>query len=154
MPLFGIAGYSSYSSAGPYLPSASPSLAAVSFITFYQCVLVSRCPIWSEASINVLCMTFLQPIGEFPQTWYLEIFYFIMPVIGLIIVAQGIADFGYMFFNRRTRRKEWQMAVATFYKDHIILIGLGHLGYRIVLNLINLDQDVVVIEHNPFRQID
>jgi Trk K+ transport system NAD-binding subunit len=55
---------------------------------------------------HVLSLTFLQPLGEFPQAWYLEIFYFIMPLIGLIIIAQGIADFGYMFFNRRTRRKE------------------------------------------------
>ena len=102
---------------------------------------------------QVLSLTFLQPIGDFPQAWYLEIFYFIMPVIGLIIIAQGIADFGYMFFNRRARRKEWEMAVATTFKNHIILIGLGHLGYRIVLDLVNMDQDVVVIENNPSAKL-
>lgn len=101
----------------------------------------------------VLSMTFLQPVGEFPGTWYLELFYFAMPVIGLIIFAQGIADFGYMFFNRRDRRKEWEMAVASTFKNHIILIGLGHLGYRVVHELVQMDQDVVVIEHNPSAKL-
>lgn len=41
------------------------------------------------------------------------------------------------------------MAVAATFSDHIILIGLGHLGYRVVQNLHGLDRDVVVVELRP-----
>lgn len=102
-----------------------------------------------EAIYLVLALTFLQPMGEFPDAWYLELFYFAMPVIGIGILAQGVADFGVSFFNRRTRSKEWEIAVVTTFSNHIVLIGLGHLGYRVVKNLNQMQQDVVVVELNP-----
>lgn len=102
-----------------------------------------------EAVYLTLGLTFLQSSGEFPHTWYLEAFYFFLPVIGIGLLAQGVADFGVAFFNRRTRSKEWEMAIASTFNQHIVLIGLGHLGYRVVENLNDLDQDLVVIEQNP-----
>ena len=94
-------------------------------------------------------MTFFQGAGDFPNTWYLGIFYFIMPVIGLIILAQGIAEFTVMLFNRRARGKEWEIAVASTFNHHLILVGLGHLGYRVTQELIQMDQEIVIIEANP-----
>jgi voltage-gated potassium channel len=102
-----------------------------------------------EAIYLVLSLSFLQSGGDFPYLWYLQIFYFIMPVLGIGILAQGLADFGVFFFNRRARGKEWEMAVASTYSNHTVLIGLGHLGYRVVKKLYDLGQDVVVVELNP-----
>jgi voltage-gated potassium channel len=102
-----------------------------------------------EGIYQVLSMTFLQNSGNFPHTWYLGIFYFIMPVIGLIILAQGVTEFSVMLFNRRARGKEWEIAVASTYNNHIILVGLGHLGFRVAEELINMEQDIVIIETNP-----
>ncbi|MBN1666584.1 MAG: NAD-binding protein [Anaerolineales bacterium] len=106
-------------------------------------------PIWAEAVYHVLGLTFLQPIEEFPRAWYLELFYFIMPIIGIGILAQGVADFGVLFFNRRERAKEWEMAVASTFNQHIVLVGLGHLGFRVAQHLHHLGQAVAVIEINP-----
>lgn len=102
-----------------------------------------------EGMYQVLTLTFLQPIHDFPRAWYLDIFYFLMPVIGIGILAQGFADFGILLFNRRARGKEWEMAVASTYSNHIVLVGLGHLGFRVARNLYQMEQDVVVIELNP-----
>ncbi len=102
-----------------------------------------------EAIYQVLAMTFLQSAGEFPHTWYLGVFYFIMPVIGLAILAQGVAEFSVMLFNRRARGKEWEMAVASTYNNHIILVGLGHLGFRVAEEINSMGQDIVLIEANP-----
>ena len=41
------------------------------------------------------------------------------------------------------------MAVASTMNKHIILIGLGHLGYRIVQKLSEMGENLVVIELNP-----
>jgi voltage-gated potassium channel len=103
----------------------------------------------SEAIYHILGLTFLQPIEEFPQAWYLQSFYFIMPIIGIGILAQGVADFGVLFFNRRERGKDWAMAVASTFNKHAVLVGLGHLGFRVSQKLHGLGQDVVVIEINP-----
>jgi Trk K+ transport system NAD-binding subunit len=103
----------------------------------------------TETIYLMLSLTFLQPLGEFPNEWYLQIFYFLMPVIGISILAQGLADFGLLFFNRHARSKEWEMAVASTFNNHIVLIGLGHLGFRVMNNLHELNQDIVIIELNP-----
>lgn len=103
----------------------------------------------TEAIYLMLSLTFLQPLGDFPTQWYLQTFYFLMPVIGISILAQGLTDFGVLFFNRHARSKEWEMAVASTFNNHIVLIGLGHLGFRVMKNLHELNQDVVVIELNP-----
>ncbi len=103
----------------------------------------------AEAIYTVLAMVFLQDSGNFPNAWYLQIFFFVVPVFGIAILAQGLADFGILFFNRKSRSKEWEMAVASTFSNHIILIGLGHLGFRVAEKLHELNQDVVVIEANP-----
>lgn len=110
----------------------------------------SEATIGVSASIyHVLGLVFLQPSLEFPEAWFLQIFYFLMPILGIGILAQGVADFGVLFFNRKKRSKEWEMAVASTYNNHVILIGLGHLGYRVVRYLAQLNLDIVVIEINP-----
>jgi Trk K+ transport system NAD-binding subunit len=45
------------------------------------------------------------------------------------------------------------MSVASTYSNHMILVGLGHLGYRVVENLNQLDQEIVVIEKNPKAEL-
>ncbi len=102
-----------------------------------------------EGVYVALLMVFFQSGTTFPNTWYLQVFYFAMPLLGLGILAQGLTDFGVLFFNRKARSKEWEMAVASTFSNHIILVGLGHLGYRVVRNLYDLNQDVVVIELEP-----
>lgn len=103
----------------------------------------------SEAIYVVLTAAFLQPVGDFPKFFGLQIFHFLMPLIGIVILAQGLADFGSLLFNRRARNKEWEMAVASTMNNHIVLIGLGHLGYRVAQRLHEMGENVVAIELNP-----
>jgi Trk K+ transport system NAD-binding subunit len=102
----------------------------------------------TEAIYIVLTAVFLQPVGEFPKFLALQLFHFVMPVIGLVILAQGLADFGSLLFNRRARNKEWEMAVASTMNKHIVLIGLGHLGFRVIQRLHEMGENVAVVELN------
>jgi voltage-gated potassium channel len=103
----------------------------------------------AESFYIVLLLTFLQPINPFPDLWELQILYFLMPIAGIGILATGLADFGVLFFNRKARGKDWQMAVASTFSHHIVLVGLGHLGYRVVCQLNDIGQDVVIIDITP-----
>ena len=103
----------------------------------------------AEAIYLIISLTFLQAFGDFPDVWYLEIFYFLMPIIGLSILAQGLTDFGFLLFNRHARSKEWEMAVASTFNNHVVLVGLGHLGFRVARQLVDIDRDVAAIELNP-----
>ena len=100
----------------------------------------------AEAFYGALSMMFLQAGSTFPDVWYLQLFYFVMPLLGLVILAQGVADFGVLLFNRRARGEAWEMAVADTYSNHIIVIGLGHLGFRIARALHELAAPFVIVE--------
>ena len=103
-----------------------------------------------EALYIVLTLAFLQPTGNFPDSPALEAFYFIMPLVGIGTLALGLADFGYLLFNRRARSKEWEMALASTLDKHHILVGLGHLGYHVAENLKGaMNQPVAIIELDP-----
>jgi Trk K+ transport system NAD-binding subunit len=103
----------------------------------------------AEATYIILTITFLQPPNrDFPHHIVLQLFHFLMPLIGIIMLAQGLADFGSLLFNRRARTKEWEMAVASTLNKHIILVGLGHLGYRVAVKLHEMGEPIAAIEFN------
>ena len=103
----------------------------------------------AESVYLMLTLTFLQPSGSFPRHAFLQSFFFLMPLIGVATLARGLADFGILLFNRRARSKEWEMAVASTFSKHTVLVGLGHLGFRVVDKLHEMEESVVVIELNP-----
>jgi Trk K+ transport system NAD-binding subunit len=106
-----------------------------------------------EAIYLVLTATFLQPLGTFPHAPVLQLIHFIMPLVGVGTLAHGLADFGMLFFNRQARGKEWEMAVASTFNNHIILVGLGHLGFRVASQLHDMEQEVVAIELSPSAEL-
>ena len=103
----------------------------------------------AEAFYVVLTLAFLQSSGVFPDNLFLELFHFVMPLIGISILALGLADFGILLFNRQARSKEWEMAIASTLNKHHVLVGLGHLGFNVIQNLKGMNQQVAVIEQNP-----
>lgn len=90
-----------------------------------------------------------------PEQWYLAIFWYTLPLIFLFIVGNGVADFVRLFFDRSQRRDAWREAVASTFRRHIIVLGAGHVGLRVVHVLHDLMQvDVVVIDNAPDPGVD
>jgi Trk K+ transport system NAD-binding subunit len=103
----------------------------------------------AEGFYIALAMIFLQANIDFPSVWYLQLFFFVMPLVGLGILGQGVTDIGVLLFNRQARGEAWQVAVAETFSNHIVLVGLGHLGFRVARALHGLDEPFVCIEQNP-----
>jgi Trk K+ transport system NAD-binding subunit len=103
----------------------------------------------TEAMFLVLSMIFLQANVPFPDHWYLQIFFFAMPIMGIAWLSAGAANLGVKLFNRSARGQEWEVALATMYSDHVIVCGVGKLGYRVTRQLLEFGQQVVAIEQDP-----
>ena len=48
-----------------------------------------------------------------------------------------------MLFNKQVRKGEWQVAVASTFRNHIVVCGLGRVGYRVVEQLLQFGEEVV-----------
>ena len=58
----------------------------------------------------------------------------------------GLFRFGSALLNKQERGQKWQVAMASTYKGHVIVCGLGKLGYRVILELLEFGREVVGIE--------
>lgn len=109
---------------------------------------VSDPPSAAEALFLVVGMIFFQASSPFPDVWYLQLFFFVMPIIGLAWLSAGAANLGVKLFNRSARGQEWEAALASTFSDHVIVCGTGKLGYRVVLQLLKFGESVVAIEQD------
>jgi voltage-gated potassium channel len=95
-----------------------------------------------------LMMMAAQPAYPFPQSVLLQFLYFALPVLGLFLVADTVVRFGLLLLDKRANEKEWMRAMAATARNHVILCGIGSVGFRILEELIAMGQEVVAIERN------
>lgn len=81
-----------------------------------------------------------------PEQWYLIIFWYLQPLIGIFIIGMGAVDFVRLFFDRNERRSAWELAVAQTYRNHIVLVGVGHVGLRIARTLTQMGFELVAVD--------
>ncbi len=102
----------------------------------------------------MIALMVLEPVHDVPEQTSLMIFWYLMPVLAIYVIGQGAVDFGRLFFNRSNRRDAWEEAVASTYRNHVIIIGLGHVGERVTCTLVAMGFDVISIEENLPTELD
>lgn len=102
----------------------------------------------------MLAMMVLESAIDLPTEGHLMVFWYAMPFIGVYIVGRGAADFVRLFFNRGERRSAWEEAVASTYRNHIIVMGIGHVGLRVVRTLTDMGFEVVAIDNDIDQDSD
>jgi len=112
-----------------------------------------RIPFIDLPYIMTALMILETPI-DVPREPYLIAFWYLLPPIAIYILGRGATEFVRLFFNRSERRDAWEEAVASTYRNHAIVLGLGHVGYGVVKNLVELGADVVVIDNSLSAEQD
>ena len=72
-----------------------------------------------------------------------------VPLSFVMLVGLGAADFINLVFNRDDRRNPWAEALALTYRNHVIVLGAGHVGQRVIRDLVAMDLGVVAIDNSP-----
>lgn len=89
---------------------------------------------------------------EFPESPVLQGLFFVVPVIGVAVLVDAIVEFASLLRDRQRSERRWCRIMAGGMSNHIVLVGLGRLGYRTFTLLRKLGERVVVIEANPQNQ--
>jgi voltage-gated potassium channel len=108
-----------------------------------------RHPVFSEALYATFSLLFFSPELPYPGQWHLQALYFVIPILGLAAVADGVLRFGSALVSKQSRGQKWQVAMASTYHDHIIVCGVGKVGYRVILELLKYEREIVAVEKNP-----
>jgi Trk K+ transport system NAD-binding subunit len=105
-----------------------------------------------RAMYYTFSLVFGEPPEEFPTSRVLQSLFFIVPLLGLTVIIEGIIDFAMVLRDRRRYERSWCTMLADSYANHIILVGFGRLGYLAYLTLRKLGEPVVVIERDPLNE--
>lgn len=102
----------------------------------------------AEAAYAVYTMLTFEAVLNLPRQWYTATVFFVVPLMGLLVLGQGLVRLGRALFDRDA----WEVAMASTYHDHIIVCGLGKVGYRATRWLMQLGEPVVGVELNPDKR--
>src|SRR2546422_1193911 len=105
---------------------------------------------YPSACYELFAMLFFQQKLEFPAQWYLQPLFFVVPLVGLGAIADSLVRLGFLIVTRKQKLQEWQIMRASMMRDHIVVVGAGKVGYRIVKDLLALNEDVVAVS----RELD
>lgn len=101
----------------------------------------------------MLQLMLLEAPETVPPEWYLAAFWYALPAAFLVLVGLGAADFLELFFNRADDdRDRWEEALAMTYRNHAIVVGAGHVGLRVVRDLRDMGQEVLVVDLDPHAE--
>lgn len=97
-------------------------------------------------------LVFGEPPEAFPSSGVLRFAFFVIPILGITVIIEGIIDFSLTLRDRRRYERSWCSMLANSYRDHIVLVGFGRLGYRTFLLLRTMGEAVVVIERDDHSE--
>lgn len=98
------------------------------------------------ACFLVYTQLFFEHLTDLPSDWVLRIMYFTVPVAGAFIIAEGLLKVGTSLMDFNNHRQAWVRIMAEIYRDHIVLIGLGHVGFRVLGELLGRGRQVIAVE--------
>lgn len=102
----------------------------------------------------MLALMILEAPIDVPAEPYLVLFWYLQPVLAVYVVGQGAANFVRLFFMRDQRRSAWEVAVASTCRRHVIVVGIGHVGLRIIRELLQIGIEVVAVDIHVSEEAD
>lgn len=120
------------------------SLGTVVLHTYYQ----GGIPLHEAIQIMYFLMLAEPTHGAMPDNMLVEAVVFIAPLVGIMVVFDLLARFSLHVFSKKTNQREWVNLVASTYKDHIVLCGLGRVGRKVFRELVDLGENVVCVEQH------
>jgi len=110
---------------------------------------------YTDAVFAAFAASFFEIIVSPPFPWYIQLFFYVAPVAGLYVIADTLSMAVIMFFGKRRKLQRWWEMVSSTYQDHVVVCGVGKVGYRIINELRAMGQPVVGINNDgekPFVQ--
>lgn len=101
---------------------------------------------WPTSLYGAWMALVAQPLDNPPADWWLKLMCCTYPVVGFIVLGDGVVRLSLLMLSRRRGETEWMLVMASTYRDHVVLCGLGHLGFRVLEQLRLSGVDVVCIE--------
>lgn len=103
---------------------------------------------WPEAAWYTWVIMFFETPLNYVPDWRIIPLFFILPILGLVTIAEGVVHLGNLLIHRRRLSLEWQKMMAATLENHVVVCGLGNVGVRVIQHLRRFEEDAVVVEQD------
>lgn len=102
------------------------------------------------AVYEVLRLATFSPSNPLPQEPMLIGLYFAMPLFGIASGIGLIEDMSVALFAKKKRSQDWEIELAHECNEHIIVCGVGKVGFEVIKFLVSRGQqlNIVAVEHD------
>lgn len=103
---------------------------------------------WMQTAYYTWLMMFFETPLPYQEDWRIAPLFFLLPLLGLLVIAEGVVHLGNLLIQRKRYSEEWQKMLAANFENHVIICGLGNVGVRVVQHLRQFEEKMVVIERD------
>jgi Trk K+ transport system NAD-binding subunit len=104
---------------------------------------------FGAAVYAIYTQLFFEPTEELPASLVGRFVLWFTPLAGVFLIAEGLVKVGGSLFDPAARREVWVKLMSEQMRGHVLVCGLGQVGYRVVEELRGLGEDVVCVESDP-----
>jgi Trk K+ transport system NAD-binding subunit len=105
-------------------------------------------PTWDRAAFDTWALMLGEVAGDLPAHPIGQLAFYLTPLFGILFVAEGVLKLGFTLFDKGQQREVWVSIHARAARGHVVLCGLGTVGFRVLEELVRLDQQVFAIERD------
>jgi len=106
---------------------------------------------FGERLVNAFYMTRIESVPEANHHWVRGVLVFVMPVLAVVILGEGVLRVAAIFLGRKEHREEWEELMVKSLSGHTVLCGAGELGRALLHEMLERDPDaaIVVVDTHP-----
>jgi Trk K+ transport system NAD-binding subunit len=128
------------------LIAAIPFLGSLLFHFFQVDPTTQGRPDYVESLYRTILLMSMNFPDALPRHPVLRLWCFAVPFLSLVVVSEAVVRLAVLLTSKASSGRRWIKAMVAAYDNHIILCGLGRLGYSILLELVKMGKDVAVVE--------
>lgn len=113
-------------------------------------------PTWSGSFFVSYTLMFSEHLEETPPHPLAQLMHYLQPVVGVLLLSEGLLRLGVQLLDRDRNTRIWVKIMAGTTSGHVIVCGLGSVGFRVAEELLSLGVEVFAIEkeeHGPFTPL-
>jgi hypothetical protein len=99
-------------------------------------------PRWDEAAFTSYTLLMGEMGAPLPADPWAQAVLYLLPLVGIVFVAEGVIKLGFTVFDKRAHPGEWVRIMAEKSRGHVVLCGLGTVGFRVLEELVAAGEQV------------
>ena len=101
----------------------------------------------TRALYKAISLMFFASSLDFPNgDLFFEIVWIIYPLFGLILLGDGLSGISTAIKFGDPSSEIWNQEVAKIMKNHVVIVGIGNVGFKILKELVKTEYEVTVID--------